>query len=1162
MRRILSLAAVSLFMFAAAALAQSDEYVVTGTGGRYTVKVGGNVVPGGADTSITGALDAIRVNALGRPVAIRFGADSTDTVKLVSSEYGEGGYIRFSHEMVWDPNSNRIVNVSPAWGGKITLSGNLTGVSSYYGVVDVSGKGFTVESSANIKNTYGERGGGPAFSTGGDSTTLTITGGNLSSSGNAVNAGSALKISGGWIFTTDTTGDQWGSYGSGVSFSGSKFEMTGGKVESFGGGSAINTTYGVGVAISGTAEVVSRGVKRGTIENGSWGNEGSITISGGKVQNNADSGAYAVYIESPKQSLILGGSPEIKGSIVTRYGGKVSANASFAPAAAVKYTLQPLGNARANGIVAVLGGAAKKDNFVFNSPPYELTVKGADLVITLPATFTPVTYTIINGSGTAFEARKGTGGSVALGNVRDSLHKVLRAIQDDAKGQPCNIKLGADTATLRAGGSVLNFEGTVGEGWGRISLSGKMTSTASADRGFNWGGVTLRYGVSMESVADISHIGNYGNAFTVADECDLTIKGGSVSSFTVGISINNTATVTILDGVISSNEKVGEEYASSGSAISSYGSLIISGGKVKATGPKNNAIYTNNNTSFTEISGTAEISSEDTSGNYYGTIQITGGNVEISGGKISNTSETGGIAIYNSAYDSTSRTVISGGEITSKNIKAYSANGGTLVNRQGTLEITGGKISNTAKTTLSTGGAAIVNTANDTNRVILTRISGTAEITSVNGRYNNNATIHNFNGGVMEISGGKVTNLYDSLATATAIVNNNAKLTISGNAEIKSKNAEFLSGTVNNTGDSSSILYITGGTITSTADSNKVAVGLPAYTESTRNGTVFLGGSPNINGLISIGANGNIPTTVIATGENAFNPGSKVYNLRNTIPPNRGGSGGREAGLTDGHKILTNGARFTSNFALETAISENEGFRLAASGNDVVAAGPNTQTWYIEFSLNGGTGTLPRTIRIVDGARLGPLGMPPTTGFLSPDRFTSDGNWYIGTGAVGGVHGVGSKFIFDLSGDGTQVKQGYTLVPDWTDQISVLANDRVIPQKPGAEIVVTAPVTITAGEFTIGPNPAAKQSGGVNFFWNGKAISGKLFIYDVSGSLVRKVIIADKAAANSGKRSVGSWDLTDAKGKPVSEGTYLVKGATATKEGAKVKTSALVGVVK
>jgi hypothetical protein len=212
-----------------------------------------------------------------------------------------------------------------------------------------------------------------------------------------------------------------------------------------------------------------------------------------------------------------------------------------------------------------------------------------------------------------------------------------------------------------------------------------------------------------------------------------------------------------------------------------------------------------------------------------------------------------------------------------------------------------------------------------------------------------------------------------------------------------------------------------------------------------------LGGSPNINGLISIGANGNIPTTVIATGENAFNPGSKVYSLRNTTPPNRGGSGGREAGLTDGYKILTNGARFTSNFAFAPpAISENEGFRLAASGNDVVVAGPNTQTWNVTFNLNGGKGTLPPAIRAVDGARLGALAMPPTDGLVSPGGFTSDGKWYISTGAVEGVHGVGSEFIFDVGGDGTRVEQAYTLVPDWTTTISVLANDRVIPPNSGA----------------------------------------------------------------------------------------------------------------
>jgi len=41
---------------------------------------------------------------------------------------------------------------------------------------------------------------------------------------------------------------------------------------------------------------------------------------------------------------------------------------------------------------------------------------------------------------------------------------------------------------------------------------------------------------------------------------------------------------------------------------------------------------------------------------------------------------------------------------------------------------------------------------------------------------------------------------------------------------------------------------------------------------------------------------------------------------------------------------------------------------------------------------------------------------------------------------------------------------------------------------------------------------------------------------------------------------VGIWDLTDVKGRPVSEGTYLVKGVLKTSDGKKEEVSVILGV--
>jgi len=131
--------------------------------------------------------------------------------------------------------------------------------------------------------------------------------------------------------------------------------------------------------------------------------------------------------------------------------------------------------------------------------------------------------------------------------------------------------------------------------------------------------------------------------------------------------------------------------------------------------------------------------------------------------------------------------------------------------------------------------------------------------------------------------------------------------------------------------------------------------------------------------------------------------------------------------------------------------------------------------------------------------------------------------------------------------------------------ISVLTPDRVLPlARSGEETAVIAPIAALFAEFTAGPNPAGRLSGGtVNFFRQGSRVSSaSLVVYDVSGNAVRKVAVRDIAAGvgNNGKRRVGSWDLTDKKGRSVSEGTYLIKGVLKTSDGKRESVSAVVGV--
>jgi uncharacterized repeat protein (TIGR02543 family) len=130
--------------------------------------------------------------------------------------------------------------------------------------------------------------------------------------------------------------------------------------------------------------------------------------------------------------------------------------------------------------------------------------------------------------------------------------------------------------------------------------------------------------------------------------------------------------------------------------------------------------------------------------------------------------------------------------------------------------------------------------------------------------------------------------------------------------------------------------------------------------------------------------------------------------------------------------------------------------------------------------------------------------------------------------------------------------------------ISVASPDRVIPATNSSkETVVVAPVNQLTAEFTAGPNPVGKSSGVVKFFRQGSRIASAplLVIYDASGNAVKKVGIADKAAAcGSDRRAVGSWNLKDAKGRPVPAGTYLVKGTVKTAGGKRERVSVAVSV--
>jgi hypothetical protein len=115
---------------------------------------------------------------------------------------------------------------------------------------------------------------------------------------------------------------------------------------------------------------------------------------------------------------------------------------------------------------------------------------------------------------------------------------------------------------------------------------------------------------------------------------------------------------------------------------------------------------------------------------------------------------------------------------------------------------------------------------------------------------------------------------------------------------------------------------------------------------------------------------------------------------------------------------------------------------------------------------------------------------------------------------------------------------------------------RVVPKPVVTEEAVVKPVAKVAASFVAGPNVASKASGKVTFFSSKQVKAGGLYIFDNSGNVVAKI------AAKAGTGAIGSWNLRDAKGAPVAEGTYVSKGVLIGKDGVREKVSTLFTVVR
>jgi len=178
------------------------------------------------------------------------------------------------------------------------------------------------------------------------------------------------------------------------------------------------------------------------------------------------------------------------------------------------------------------------------------------------------------------------------------------------------------------------------------------------------------------------------------------------------------------------------------------------------------------------------------------------------------------------------------------------------------------------------------------------------------------------------------------------------------------------------------------------------------------------------------------------------------------------------------------------------------------------------------------------------------------------DAGTTDAEIYNGNRLVAMSDGV-IKLKATVAGgkaDGTDYEQFFTVVAGSSD--AVASTGRAIPRLNAAETASIVPITAPTAEFTAGPNPAGKLSGGASLFWRGARItSATLSVYDASGNVVKAVVIRDNAAVgDNGRRAVGSWDLKDRSGRSASEGVYLIKGSIKTVDGKRTAVATVVGI--
>ena len=338
----------------------------------------------------------------------------------------------------------------------------------------------------------------------------------------------------------------------------------------------------------------------------------------------------------------------------------------------------------------------------------------------------------------------------------------------------------------------------------------------------------------------------------------IYISGGTVRQQNASSVINNAAggSIEIAGGTVEHKASAGDAITSSGgNIIVSYGTVSTTGGVV--AGEENPNADSNSRRRAISTSGTFEMSGGTVTSNYSEAVYVSGASATVSGGTIEKGLDANGTQQSGSAfqYSGTGTATLSRGIIkTLENCSSATVNKGAT---SGTLEINGATIQNlgtgyavvnSSTTTPSTSKIIISSgniTANTSNAVRNTGV-GTVEINGGKLTSTNGDAVHNASTGTITMSGGTVES---KAGKAFAIADGN--LTITGGTTKGVTHGVYLSTSNNPT----FTLGVNDSTVTSSAYDNPSTNPSIEATGATGIGVAVNTGTFNFYDGVVIGAN-------------------------------------------------------------------------------------------------------------------------------------------------------------------------------------------------------------------------------------------------------------------------------------------------------------------